>query len=177
MPFPLHILPTAAWTSGARGFGSGRDGGKRKHAGCDLLAPVDTRIYAVAPGKVLGFQAFYDHTFYIHVDHDDFEVRYGEVKARLAPGVEVGTRVEAGQHIGWVGFLRDYSRKSGRVQSMLHFEMYSGTADGPLTNRKDPRGFMRRGDLIDPTSWLDAWAKALVLRRDAVALPRSTMVA
>lgn len=37
--------------------------------------------------------------------------------------------------------------------SMLHFELYSGTGSGPLTDTSN-KPHMRRGDLIDPTSLL-----------------------
>jgi hypothetical protein len=36
---------------------------------------------------------------------------------------------------------------------MLHFEMYSGEMSGSLTTPEKP--FMRRGDLVDPTDFLD----------------------
>ena len=38
---------------------------------------------------------------------------------------------------------------------MFHLEMFAGTAEGPLTNREIPP-FMRRADLRDPTTFLDA---------------------
>lgn len=161
MHFPLSKIPHADWTGGGRNFGARREGGKRKHAGCDLLAPVGTPIFAVADGVIENFHSFYDHTYFIHVDHGDFEVRYGEVLPKLPPGLKIGSAVTAREHIGWVGFLKDYSKKSGRIQSMLHFEMYSGMADGQLTNHHDPRGFVRRADLIDPTSHLNTWARRL----------------
>jgi hypothetical protein len=39
-------------------------------------------------------------------------------------------------------------------QSMLHFEMFDGTATGPLTV-KGAGSFSRRSDLQDPTEFLD----------------------
>jgi hypothetical protein len=38
---------------------------------------------------------------------------------------------------------------------MLHLELFAGTAQGPLTDRNHPP-FMRRGDLVDPTAFLDS---------------------
>ena len=38
---------------------------------------------------------------------------------------------------------------------MLHFELYAGTDNGPLTILAHPP-FMRRADLQDPTAFLDA---------------------
>ena len=37
----------------------------------------------------------------------------------------------------------------------LHLELFAGTAQGPLTDRNHPP-FMRRGDLVDPTAFLDS---------------------
>jgi murein DD-endopeptidase MepM/ murein hydrolase activator NlpD len=162
MSFPLKFIPKKDWHKEGRQFGASRQHGHRKHAGCDLIAPVGTPVYAVADGKVALFRFFYDNTWYIHIEHEDFEVRYGEVKAQMAPGISVGSAVKKGDHIGWVGFLKDYSKKSGRTQSMLHLEMFAGTVRGPLRNEKDPRGFQRRSDLIDPTKHVDQWAKDLL---------------
>jgi hypothetical protein len=41
------------------------------------------------------------------------------------------------------------------AQSMLHLELFAGTAQGPLTDRNHPP-YMRRGDLVDPTAFLDS---------------------
>jgi murein DD-endopeptidase MepM/ murein hydrolase activator NlpD len=147
MLFPLHKLPAASWKDGGRQFGSGRSNG-RKHAGCDLLAPVGTPVRAVAPGIVVAHQPFYDETWYLVVDHDTFTVRYGEIKKQLPPGVRVGQPVMTGQIIAQVGLLVSLRK------SMLHFEMYAGTKTGRLTVREN-KPYQRRADLIDPTPFLD----------------------
>ncbi len=77
-----------------------------------------------------------------------FVVRYGEVTQNVPAGVKAGHKVARGQIIGHVGKL-----VSMHV-SMLHFEMYKGTATGPLTNLAN-KPYMRRSDLIDPTPFLD----------------------
>ena len=41
---------------------------------------------------------------------------------------------------------------------MLHFELYDGTAKGPLTVRVPP--FQRRKDLINPTKLMEQLQKA-----------------
>lgn len=156
MAFPFSFVPHVSWKDGARYFGAKRDGGKRLHAGCDLLAPVGTHVYAVADGVVTQFKDFYLGTWFIAVDHDDFIVRYGEVQPILPKGVFEGKEVKEGELIGYVGHLK------GLKSSMLHFEMYSGESSGPLTN-KAKLPYMRRGDLIDPTSYLDKWAVELML--------------
>jgi murein DD-endopeptidase MepM/ murein hydrolase activator NlpD len=152
MAFPLSFVPTESWLTAPRDYGARRDKGKRKHAGCDLYAPVGTPVYAVADGTVLAFGLFYLATYALVVDHGDFVVRYGEIRKDIPPDVKVGARVKKGQKVGEVGKL------TGLNISMVHFEMFSGKAKGPLTDRTR-LPFMRRADLIDPTQHLSAWAK------------------
>jgi murein DD-endopeptidase MepM/ murein hydrolase activator NlpD len=79
--------------------------------------------------------------------------------------VKEGDRVHAGQQIARVGHLIGIKVPS----DMLHFELYDKTASGPLTvpdaarskNRADGTPFMRRKDLIDPTSKLNQWQASL----------------
>jgi len=151
MAFPLTFIPRDSWHERPRHFGAPRDGGRRKHAGCDLYAPVGTPVFAVADGTVLQFGLFYLGTYALVVDHDDFVVRYGEIQKGIAEDLPTGARVVQGQRIGRVGKL------TGLAISMVHFEMYAGTGNGPLTDRNRPP-FMRRSDLMDPASHLDAWA-------------------
>jgi murein DD-endopeptidase MepM/ murein hydrolase activator NlpD len=152
MAFPLTFVPKESWAEAPRNFGARRDKGKRKHAGCDLYAPVGTPIFAVADGTVKEFRAFYLGTYALVVDHGDFIVRYGEIQKGIAQNLAKGSKVKKGQKIGLVGKL------NGLSISMIHFEMYSGSKTGPLTDTKRPP-FMRRADLVDPTSHLDTWAK------------------
>jgi len=148
MLFPLHFRPRQSYHEAPRSFGARRDNGTRKHAGCDLYAPVDTPILAVADGLILSAGLFYNGTWSVVVDHDDFVVRYGEVQASLPAGVAPGQRVTRGQIIAKVGRMQHI------VHSMLHFEMFSGDVDGNLTDRSR-KPYMRRSDLLDPTPYLD----------------------
>ena len=143
--FPIPFVPELAYTAGARYFGAGRSGG-RKHAGCDLIAPRGTDVYAVDDGIVIqGPYHFYSKTYALEVKHDNFVVRYGEIEKDVAAGVRAEAKLSRGQLIGSVGGLK-----------MLHFEMYSGSETGGLTVRSNPP-YQRRSDLIDPTPYLDAW--------------------
>lgn len=56
-----------------------------------------------------------------------------------------------GQVLGTIGDM-------GLKNSMLHFEMYSNKAFGPLTNKSN-MPYQRRSDLIDPTPYLNQWKK------------------
>lgn len=143
--FPTEEKPMYDYTkgSGRRYFGADRSG--RKHAACDLFRPKGEKVFAIAHGVVLSRYHFYSGTYAIEVQHDTGQVvRYGEVAARTVAGAKVGDRILKGQHIGYIDHLR-----------MLHFEMYKGTAKGPLTVRSG--SFQRRSDLMDPTAHLKNW--------------------
>lgn len=147
--FPFSGPADASYTEDPRKFGSCRNGCARKHAAADLYGKIGRPIYAVADGKVLDFYAFYLGTYALVIDHGDFIVRYGEIKGKLPSGVSVGAKVKRGQHVGTVGNL------VGLAINMLHFERFSGTRSGPLTNRVAP--FYRRSDLVNPTPDLMIW--------------------
>ncbi len=152
--FPLDHVPAESYKIRPRSFGSPRNGGKRKHAGCDLYAPVGTKIYAMADGIIKFHTPFYNETNQITIEHADYVIRYGEVKPHglgLAEGLVVGSKVKQGEHIGYVGKLKF---NNGRSMSMLHLEMYDKSASGPLTDRAN-KPYQRRKDLIDPTAFLD----------------------
>lgn len=148
--FPLSFVPTLSYKKGGRRFGANRDGGKRKHAACDLIAPKGTEIYAVENGKVTyGPYLFYRGTYAIEFRLDSGKiVRYCEIE-KVASGVSVGSILTEGTLIAYVGKMY--------VDSMLHFELYEGTGSGPLTVRSNPP-YQRRSDLIDPTDYLDECA-------------------
>jgi murein DD-endopeptidase MepM/ murein hydrolase activator NlpD len=146
--FPLPFRPKHDYHTGGRKFGAARDGGNRKHAGCDLIAPKGTEIYAVEDGEVVRGP----YPFYHGTDAIEFKlsasgriVRYCEISG-VAKGVHVGSKVKEGDLIAYVGKMYK--------SSMLHLEMYEGTATGNLTDRSN-KGFQRRKDLMNPTEYLD----------------------
>jgi len=158
--FPFLTVSTADWVRSPRAFASNRNNGLRAHAGCDLYFEKGTWIYAIGDGTVTrGPYPFYCQTFALEIDHGDFLARYGEIQAKTS--VKEGDRVHAGEQIAKVGHLVGIQVPS----DMLHFELYDKSASGPLTipdaarSKKRPDGtpFMRRGDLIDPTSKLNDW--------------------
>jgi murein DD-endopeptidase MepM/ murein hydrolase activator NlpD len=154
--FVKMIFPVPAWieafpyNTGMRRFGSNRDGGKRKHAGCDLYAPLGSEVIAIADGVVLDAYEFYLKTHAVEVKHGTVNgiVRYGEIK--IAPGIAPGASVKEGQVIGYVAKLNSH------IHPMLHLELYSGAAVGPLSILNSKGGaFQRRSDLVDPTNLLN----------------------
>ncbi len=152
----MPVFPVPDWIRSydykhdPRRFGASRDHGTRLHAGCDLYAPLGAHVLAVAGGHVIrGPYYFYSGTWAIEVDHGDFVVRYGEISGNQVAGIQEGAKVTAGQLIGYVGHLQI------KAHSMLHFEMYRGTAQGRLAQHGNK--YSRRHDLMDPTPYLDRW--------------------
>jgi murein DD-endopeptidase MepM/ murein hydrolase activator NlpD len=146
--YPLPRPPVASYRTGGRHFGATRSGGRRKHAACDLLAPVNTPVRAIADGRVITpSYYFYENTNAIEVLHPGIGVvRYGELSMKKIVPLRAGDRVAAGELVGYVGLL-SYGA------SMLHFELYSGKASGKLTNGSSP--FNRRSDLLNPSDLID----------------------
>jgi murein DD-endopeptidase MepM/ murein hydrolase activator NlpD len=139
-----------SYHSGARRFGSNRDGGNRKHAGCDIYAPKGSKVVAITHGRVVSAYVFYGGTSAIEIDHGAFGyVRYGEITPN--PDMKPGKLVEAGTEVGTVAIIKGH----GKLHPMLHLEMYTGKATGQLSLKHSSNPFKRRSDLINPTEILD----------------------
>jgi murein DD-endopeptidase MepM/ murein hydrolase activator NlpD len=149
--FPLAYRPSPTWKNGGRYFGAPRDNGNRLHAGCDLLGPRGTTIYAIADGTLVRNEYyFYTGTYAVELRHGPYIVRYGEILGGSYIG---GHSVRRGQPIAKIGRLDSGS-------SMLHFEMYSnGSSTNSLTTSSGP--YKRRSDLINPSPFLDEWIQHL----------------
>ena len=144
---------------------SKKQGGFRRHAACDLIAPQGTPIFAVDTGKVSRISRNFItgkrkngeewHVSAVTIIHDHFTVRYAEVQNICVKRSD--KEIKKGQKIAEVGKMK--------TSSMLHFEMYSGRHEGKLSVRdrkltkefSEKTPFRRRSDLIDPTRYLDSW--------------------
>lgn len=154
--FPFPEIPERLWTNGGRQFGAPRktkDGSPRKHAGCDLIFPVGTPIYAVVDGVLVqNPYYFYSGTYAVEIRHGNLLLRYGEI----APGscsYSGGSSVKKGQIIAKVGRLQSGS-------SMLHLEIYTNAASSAsLTTRVGD--FRRRSDITNPAPYLNEWKNNL----------------
>jgi len=104
------------------------------HQGQDFAAPLNTPIYATAPGIVsfAGVRSGYGNT--IEIDHGHgFKTRFAHLNAMA---VQPGQRIALGQRIGAMG-------TTGRSTGVhLHYEVWM---DGRPQN---PARFMRAGDQI-----------------------------
>ncbi len=152
--FPTNKRPSSNYKTGMRRFQASRGGGSRYHAACDLYRVKDEAAVAVTAGEVIRDKYyFYQGTYALEVRHTGGRVvRYGEITGKKATGVSAGRSVKAGQTIGYIGKVN-----SGCCTPMLHFEMYSGTATGSLTQSGNK--FQRRKDLLDPSADLTHWEK------------------
>lgn len=153
--FPTAQNPTHSYLTGMRRFGAHRSSGERRHAACDLYRYENEPIKAVAPGIVLrNLYYFYQGTYALEVRHSGgFIARYGEMTSFRQRGVRRNRPVRMGQRLGKMGKVN-----SNCCRPMLHFELYRGTESGSLsvTGR---RPYRRRGDLLDPTDYLERWER------------------
>lgn len=138
-PKPAQVQP--AWIhplpNGARGHSGGCFNDFRSspwvhyHKGVDLTAPSGMPIRAVHSGVVVAhaYQAGGAGN-YVAIDHGDgYQTVYMHL---IRPGLPVGTHVNTGDVIGYVGATGDASGPH------LHFEVHHG-----LWHRIDPAPFMR----------------------------------
>ena len=125
-------------------FGAERDLGARRHAGVDISAPKMTPVVAVRDGTVTAIHSdpadccsvalTHDDgwsSFYLHLNNDLDGSDDGD-GVGIRPDLLVGTRVVAGEVIGWVG-------DSGNAEPTtphLHFELHmrNGVAIDPLAS-------------------------------------------
>ncbi|MEI6401782.1 MAG: peptidoglycan DD-metalloendopeptidase family protein [Actinomycetota bacterium] len=108
-------------------------GGGRKHEGVDLIARSGQYLYAVTDGTLTRQSldrpgSLSGNAWWLTAD-DGTYFFYAHLAA-FAPGLQVGSRVKAGQVIGWVG-------RTGNASSPhLHFEIhpYGGKAINPTAS-------------------------------------------
>ncbi|REK37895.1 MAG: M23 family peptidase [Actinobacteria bacterium] len=152
------------------GFGADRDGGARRHKGNDLVTPKLAPVVAVADGTVSSIHStppddccwlLITHddgwqSLYVHLNNDTYLTDDG-LGHGVRPGLAVGSRVEAGHVIGWIG-------DSGNAEDTvphLHFEL------------RHPEGYS-----VDPYSSLQAakaglelpWTSSPYLDLDGLAI-------
>lgn len=141
--FILETFPHAGSDVRFRDTWGARRSGGRRHKGTDILSPRGTPILAVAPGVVVfvgkqrlsGYTVKIEHaegwvSTYMHLNNDTpgTDDGKGGPEAAFAPGMEVGTEVQTGQLIGWVGD----SGNAERTTTHTHFELkHNGTKLNP----------------------------------------------
>ena len=134
---------------GADSFGASREGGKRLHAGVDLLTSKGSAIVAIAEGRIAGFPTGYVGLDAIAIEHAPPLVGVagnpisGILYAEFTrdPKLVVGETVKAGQVLG-VAAASAYG-------SMLHLEFWQGRLPSAFTAWL--AGSPRPVGLLDPT--------------------------
>ena len=143
--YPLGEM-SASFHNGSAKFGSSR--GNRKHAGCDMYSSEGTPVFSIKDGRVTELSGnYYKGSSAIAINHGSFTARYCEIVPAF--DLNIGTDVSEGQFLGITMPLNIQQTNN----CMLHFEMYSNQAAGPLTQQGGD--YRRRSDLMDPTSYLD----------------------
>lgn len=128
-------------------FGADRDGGSRLHAGNDIMAPKMTPVIAVANGTISSIHDVPGDCCWLILSHDDgwssWYLHLNNDRAGtddgggvgIRPDLVAGSRVAAGEVIGWVG-------DSGNAEPApphLHFELHR-----PRVGAIDPYPALRR---------------------------------
>ncbi|MEK7252868.1 MAG: peptidoglycan-binding protein [Actinomycetota bacterium] len=158
--FPM-IFPVAGENHYSAGFWAARPGGT--HHGIDIMATKMTPVVAIADGTITyyngsGNQAWISKygrcctlrithdggwvSKYIHLNNDTPGTDDGQGWG-IAPGIEAGTRVQAGQLIGWVG---DSGNAEG-TSPHVHFELMD--KDGVIV---DPYQALRSAQTGNPVA-------------------------
>jgi murein DD-endopeptidase MepM/ murein hydrolase activator NlpD len=146
-PFTIEFPQDSQVTIFSSTFGAARSG--HRHQGNDLMAPKLTPVYAAAKGVITNIDSHWSagryveiqhaagwSTCYMHLNNDDPGTDNGSAdwSLTLLPGLVVGSKVEAGQQIGYVG-------DSGNAEwtgSHTHFELaFDGRAIDPYPVLKD----------------------------------------
>ncbi len=119
--------------NGGGGFGSKRKGG-RGHSGIDILAPVETPVYASKSGIAFCLNVPSGYGKYVLIYHPDgtesFYAHLSDWKTQSAK------KVNRGALIGLVGKTGNAS--SGSIEPHLHFEIRKDNIP------RDPAGLMRQ---------------------------------
>jgi murein DD-endopeptidase MepM/ murein hydrolase activator NlpD len=114
------VVPVAGVARGAlrEDWGDDREGGARHHTGLDIMAPGGTPALAAADGVVerLWQSAAGGNTIYLRSADRAWTYYYAHL-AGYAPGLHEGSRVRAGERIGFVGDTGN----AGAGNTHLHF--------------------------------------------------------
>jgi len=137
-------VPGGNWSG--PGLGLSRDGGRRRHQGIDIFAPMGTPVYASADGEVVYSEKRPTGGFgmAVQLKHSDgYITKYAHLSG-LA-GYQPGQTVRAGDLIGYVG---DTGNAKG-TPPHLHYEIWkNGAMQEPanyLSGGKGQGGYAQGG--------------------------------
>jgi murein DD-endopeptidase MepM/ murein hydrolase activator NlpD len=156
--YPLQYAMTstyggAQWPDGNFGFwGSSKYFSGLRHIGVDLMAPRNTAVFTIGPGKVIAksFNGWGDGNVALAILHSstsgDFVAVYGHIRT----GLKVGDQVTWGQQIGTIGPYPDGDH--------LHFGIRPGsTISGDWGRVSDPNGTNTNytNGFVPPITWIN----------------------
>lgn len=125
------------------------------HEGIDLYCEPNEPVHAIMDGVVLALGPFtgklvnshwWNDTDYLMVEHDDFNINYGEIK--ICEDIKVGSCIYEGQTIGHVARVLKIDK--GRPLHMLHLEMYLKGTQNPSMEWVGKKPI----ELLDPTEFI-----------------------
>ncbi|HEX2772446.1 MAG TPA: M23 family metallopeptidase [Micromonosporaceae bacterium] len=149
-PVGHYAFPVAAETAAYHRTHAG-------YPGTDIFADCGTPVVAVTDGRILeisrtdrysadGPQGPFNGGLAVSLLGDDGVRYYGSHLGQIAPGIDPGVRVRAGQRLGTVG-------RTGNANNVCH--LHFGISP-PCGQAQD--WWIRRG-VIWPASYLDAWRR------------------
>ncbi|HET6511196.1 MAG TPA: M23 family metallopeptidase [Candidatus Kapabacteria bacterium] len=139
-------------------FGVARDGGSRSHHGLDIMAPEGREVLAITSGKIDSkkWNNLGGNTLWLA--GDDGMIYYYAHLHSYREGIQDGTRVRAGEVLGYVG-------KTGNASTPhLHFEVHQ-TKKSPAI---DPFTLLAVDDILVLPMPIDS------MRQQIVTTPKPT---
>lgn len=124
---PIPILLGVSQSDLTRNFGDPRDGGARLHEGLDIMAPRDTPIVSPVEAVVTRVGSGSSEGNYVYAMGPGEEAYVYMHLSRTGEGVSVGTVLQRGDLIGYVG---DTGNAVG-AGTHLHFELRHGEPTDP----------------------------------------------
>jgi murein DD-endopeptidase MepM/ murein hydrolase activator NlpD len=98
----VRVCPVDGATTFRDSWGEPRPGG-RSHTGVDMLAPIGTPLVAIESGTIWSPNWHYAGGLGLYIDGDSGDRWYYAHLSGYAAGIADGTRVGAGQLVGFVG--------------------------------------------------------------------------
>ena len=165
--YRVITFPVSGRVTYSDDFGACRDGCSRAHQGNDLMGAKLMPLLAATNGRVTFLRTDSSGSSgnmititdddgwwysYMHVNNDSPGTDDGlnPAEYRFSPGIVAGSRVTAGQTIGWMG-------DSGNAESTsahLHFEMHrpDGSAFSPYASLRLAQGLSAGGQCAYPSN-------------------------
>jgi len=119
-------------------YGDGRtwgaDANGRNHEGIDIMADKGTPVYSSTSGTInrIGWNTYGGWRINITDSSGKYKLYYAHLDA-YAPGLKNGSKVKAGQLIGFVGDSGYGTRGTeGKFAPHLHFGLYQASTNQPL---------------------------------------------